>query len=139
LWCFIVRIIDFIREFWKILEYLLKNTDTLNKKHFQNSIIYYLLIYFLVSLTSFFFSILPVYGFTKKIKSFVLFYCMNPRFYQKILQNYGFFVKKNWDIWYPKFQQNSIVYYFVFIFLVFLAFCLLFHLSKLVQKLWNLL
>jgi len=63
---------------------------------------------------------------------------MDPRFYQKILQNYSFcFQKKNWDIWNPKFQQYSIVYYCVFTFLAFLAFCFLFHLSKLVQKLWN--
>jgi len=48
-----------------------------------------------------------------------------------------FFFKRSWDIWNPKFQQNSIVYYFFFIFLAFLAFCFLFHLSKLVQKLWN--
>ena len=48
-----------------------------------------------------------------------------------------FFVKKDWDIWNPKFQKNSIVYYFFFIFLAFSAFCFLFHLSKLVQKFWN--
>jgi len=46
-------------------------------------------------------------------------------------------LSKNWDNWNPKFQQNSIVYYFFFIFLAFLTFCFLFHLSKLVQKLWN--
>jgi len=64
---------------------------------------------------------------------------MDMRFYQKILQNYSFFFFKkiNWDIWNPKFQQNSIVYYCVFTFLAFLAFCFLFHLSKLVKKLWN--
>jgi len=33
--------------------------------------------------------------------------------------------------------QNFIIYYFFFIFLAFLAFCFLFHLPKLVQKLWN--
>jgi len=48
-----------------------------------------------------------------------------------------FFFKNNWDIWNPKFQQNSTVYYFLFIFLEVFAFCFLFHLSKLVQKLWN--
>jgi len=47
---------------------------------------------------------------------------MDPRFYQKVLQNHGFFKKKNWDIWNPKFQQNSVVYYFFFTFLAFLAF-----------------
>ena len=62
---------------------------------------------------------------------------MDPRLYEKIMQNFGFFCQKNWDIWNPKFQQNSIVYYFFFIFLAFLAFCFLFLLSKLVQKLWN--
>jgi len=62
---------------------------------------------------------------------------MDPRFYQKNSAKIWFFFKKNWDIWNPKFQQNSIVYYFVFIFLAFWAFCFLFHLSKLVQKLWN--
>jgi len=46
-------------------------------------------------------------------------------------------LSKNWDIWNIKFQQNSIVYYFFFIFLAFLAFCFRFHLSKLVQKLWK--
>ena len=38
----------------------------------------------------------------------MLFYCIDSRFYQKILQNYGFFLKKNWDIWNSKFQQNSL-------------------------------
>jgi len=58
-------------------------------------------------------------------------------FFKKFCKTTIFFSKKNWDIWNPKFQQNSIVYYFFFIFLGFLAFCFLFHLSKLVQKLWN--
>jgi len=44
-------------------------------------------------LTSFF-SILPVYDFHKNFKIFVLFHCMDPRFYQKILQNYSFFFQK---------------------------------------------
>jgi len=46
-------------------------------------------------------------------------------------------LSKNWDIWNPKFQQNSIVYYFFFTFLAFLALCSLFHVPKLIQKLWN--
>ena len=57
--------------------------------------------------------------------------------YKRQLQNYGFFLQKNWDIWNPKFQQISIVHYFFFMFLAFLTFSFLFHLSKLVQKLWN--
>jgi len=70
-----------------------KNRDIVNTKNFQNSIGYYLLFNFLVFLTSVF-SILAVYGFQKNLKFFVLFYCMDPRFYQKILQSYGFFSKK---------------------------------------------
>jgi len=46
------------------------------------------------------------------------------------------FIKK-WDIWNPKFQQNSIVYYFFFNFLAFLAFCFLFHVPYHVQQLSN--
>jgi len=42
-----------------------------------------------------FFSILRVYGFQKKFKIFVLFYCMDTKFYQKIQQNYGFVFQKN--------------------------------------------
>jgi len=49
--------------------------------------------YFVVFLTSFF-AIFPVHDFQKKFIIFVLFYCMDPRFYQKILQNYGFFSRK---------------------------------------------
>jgi len=64
--------------------------------------------------------------FKKNCKIFVLFYCMDPRFN-----------KKNWDIWNPKFQENSIGYYFFFIFLAFLALCFLFHVPKLLPKLWN--
>jgi len=67
----------------------------------------------------------------------VLYCCIDLRFFQNILQNYGLFSKKNWDISNPKFQQNSIVYYFFFIFLAFFEFCFLFHLSKLGQKLCN--
>jgi len=65
-------------------------------------------------LTSFF-SILPVYGFKKSLKTFVLFYCMDPRFLSKNSAKLWFlFSKKNWDIWNQKFQQNSIIYYFFF-------------------------
>jgi len=98
-----------------------KNRDIVNTKNFQNAIGYYLLFNFLVFLTSLF-SILPVYGFQKILKVFVLIYCMDPRFYHKILQNYGFLLKRNWDIWKPEFQQNSVVYYLFFIFLLFVTF-----------------
>jgi len=50
---------------------------------------------------------------------------MDPRFYQKI----EIFEIENFN--------NFIVYYFFLIFLAFFAFCFLFHVSYLVQKLWN--
>ena len=41
-----------------------------------------------------FFYCLPVYGFQKNFKIFVLLYCIDSGFYEKILQNYSFFSKK---------------------------------------------
>jgi len=58
-------------------------------------------------------------------------------FIYKLCKTTVFFFKKRWDIWNLKFQQNSIVYYFFFIFLAFLAFCFLFHVPKDVQNLWH--
>jgi len=79
---FILCIREFIKEFWKIMECFLKKIDIWNPKFFINSIVYYFFFNFLVFLTSFF-SILPVYGFQKNWKIFVLFYYMDLRFYQK--------------------------------------------------------
>jgi len=44
--------IDFINEFWRILDFFKKNKNILNRKHFQNSIVYYLFFGFLLFLTS---------------------------------------------------------------------------------------
>ena len=97
------------------MEHFSKEIQTFEIKILHNSIIYYLLFDFLVFLTSF--SILPVYSCQKILKIFVLFYCIDPRFYQRILQNYVFFSKK-----FEIFEiQNFIVYYFFFIFLAFLT------------------
>ena len=63
--------------------------------------------------------------------------CRSEIFFKTFCKTMVFFSKKNWDISNPKFQQNSIVYYFFFIFLAFFEFCFLFHLSILGQKLWN--
>ena len=143
--CFIGRIRDFINEFWKFLDVLLKNIDISNNLFFQNFAVYYLFfsnILFSISsictckkfwkflfsfilwiwdlsknfrkswkiflkkyrylkskilhkfhcllfvslalLTFFSYFAYPVYGFQKNWKIFVLFYCMHPRFYQKI-------------------------------------------------------
>ena len=95
LYCFIVRIINLIREFRKILKFLLKKIEIPYIQNiFRIPSFNICFLNFLVFLTSLF-SILPVYGFQKNCKIFVLFYCMDPRFYQKILQNYVFLLKKN--------------------------------------------
>ena len=75
--------------------------------------------------------------FIKILKFLFCFIVWIQDFIKKVCKTTVFFFKKSWDIWNPKFQQNSIVYYFFFIFLAFLAFCFLFHLSKLVKKWWN--
>jgi len=56
-------------------------------------------------------------------------YCTNYRFYQRVLENSWIFIKKNRDILNTKHFQNSIVYYLVFNFLVFLTSVFLFYLS----------
>ena len=61
---------------------------------------------------------------------------MDPRFQQKILQNYDFFQKK---LRYLKSKFSTKVHRLLFLFNFFtlLEFCFLYHLSKVVQKLWN--
>jgi len=68
--------------------------------------------------------------FSKKFQNFCLVVLYGSEILPKNSTKLWFFFKRNWDIWNPKFQQNSIVYNFVFIFLPFLAFYFLFHLSK---------
>ena len=58
-------------------------------------------------------------NFLKFLCSFIV--CIRD-FIKKFYKTMVFFFKKNWDIWNPEFQHNSIVYYFFFIFLSFLAF-----------------
>jgi len=76
-------------------------------------------------LTSFF-STLPVYGFQKKFKIFVLFYCIDPRFYQKIMQKYGFFSKK---IEIFEIQNSNKILSFTISFLLFSIFGIFFPIS----------
>ena len=75
------------RFYQRILEnssiFFKKNRDTLNTKHFQNSIVYYLLFYFF-SIFDIFFFYFTCLWFSKKLEIFVLCYCMDPIFYQKI-------------------------------------------------------
>ena len=75
--------------------------------------------------------------FKKIVKFLCCFIAWMQDFIKKLCKTMVFFCKKNWDIWNPKFQQNSIIYYFFFILSAFSAFCFLFHLSKFVHELWN--
>jgi len=113
--------------------FIKKNRDTLNTKHFQNSIVYYLLLYFLVILTSFF-CILPVYSFQKKLKFLCCFIVWIRYFIKKFCKTMIFFSRKIQILEIKNFIK---IPSFFFYFLTFLAFYVLFHLSKLVQKLWN--
>ena len=74
--------------------FIKKIRDILNTKHFLSSIVYYLLFWFF-SIFDIFFFYFTCLWFLKKFKIFVLLYCMDTRFYQKILQNYSFSFKKN--------------------------------------------
>ena len=87
---------------------------------------YYCFLNFLVFLTSFF-SILPVYGFQKNCKTFVLFYCMDLRFLQEILQNYDFFFKKK--LRYLKSKISTKFHRLLFLFYFFSIFGILFSIS----------
>jgi len=71
-----------------------KNRDILNTKHFQNSIVYYLLFNFLVFLTSFYLFYLSIMVFKKFSKFLCCFIVWIRDFIKKIMRNYGFFLKK---------------------------------------------
>jgi len=84
LWCFIERIIEFIKEFWKILEFLLKkNRDTLNTNIFRIPSFTICFFNFLVFLASFFF-ILHLYGFQKIVKFLCCYTVWNRDFIKKL-------------------------------------------------------
>jgi len=110
-----------------------KNRYILNTKHFQNSIIYYLLLNFLVFLTSFF-----LFYLSMVFKKFLKFLCslivwirhFIKKFYKTI-----FFFKKKIVIF--EIQNFKKILSFSIDFLACLAFFFLFHLSELVKKLWN--
>ena len=92
--------------------------------------------FWFLSIFDIFFSILRGYSCQKMHRILVLFYCMDPRFYHRIMQNYGFFFfQKIWDVWNPKCHQNSTVYnFFLIFFSIFDIFFFLFHLFKLVKN-----
>ena len=137
MWCFIGRVRYFTNDFWQILKVLLKkNIDMWNILFFLNSAVYYLFFYFFYYFWHFIFNFFYLY-LSKNSRKFDIFLFYGLEVLSKNFGNSWNVYQKNIDIWNPKFQQNSIVYYFFFIFLAFLALCLLFHVPKLVEKLWN--
>jgi len=67
-------------------------------------------------LTSFFFPISPIQTCQKILNIFMVVYSTNYRFYERILKTCWIFIKKNRDIGNIQHFQNSIVYYFAFLF-----------------------
>jgi len=98
--------------------------------HKFHCLLFVLLAFFM----SFFFPISPIETCQKISNIFVVLYSTDYRFYQRILKSAWIFIKKNRDIWNTKHFQNSIVYYLLFDFLVFLTSFFLFYLSIVVKK-----
>jgi len=115
---FVVLYYTNYRFYHRILEnswiLIKKNRDIVNRKHFQNSIVYYLLFNFLVFLTSFFL-FYPSVVFKKFLKILCCFIVCIRDFMKKFCKTMVFF-QKNWDIWILEFQQTSIVYNLFFYF-----------------------
>jgi len=106
--CFNLWIRDFIKEFWKIMEYFSKKY-----RHLKSKILlkfHRLLFVFLAFWTSFF-PTSPIQTCPKILNIFVVLYCTDYRFFQGILENSRIFIKKNRDNLNTKHFQNSIVYY----------------------------
>jgi len=118
---------------WIFIE---KNRDIWHTKHFQNSIVYYLLFHFLVFLTSFFLFYLPIV-----VKKFLKLLCF-------LLYGSEILSKNSGKLWF--FYQENLIYlkskisptfhnllFLSYFFNIFDIFFFLFHLSKLVKKLLN--
>ena len=87
-------------KWWNVFQ---KNIDIWNPKFFINSIILVI-----------FFSISPIQTCQKILNIFMVLYCTDYRFYQRILENSWIFMKKNRDTLNTKHFLNSIIYYLVF-------------------------
>ena len=98
----ILWIRDFVKDFYqRIMEnssiLTKKNRDIVNTKHFQNSIVYYLLFNFLVFLTSFFLFYLSMV-FKKFLKFLCCFIVWIRDFNQKFYKTMVFFFSKKIEI-----------------------------------------
>jgi len=76
---------------WNIFQ---KNIDIWNPKFFINSIVYYLFFLFFYHFGNVFFPISRIQTCQKILNIFVMVYCTDYRFYQRILENSWIFIKK---------------------------------------------
>jgi len=137
LWCVILRIIDFIRELWKVLKFLLRKIEIFEIQNIFRipSFTICFLIFFCIF--DIFFSILPVYSFMKFLKFLCCFIIWIRDFIKEFYKTMNFFFK-TFEIFeiqnFTKTPSFTISYLFFNTFDIFL---ILFHLSKVVKKLLN--
>jgi len=101
--------------------------------HKFHLLLFVFLFIFLAFLTSFI-PISPIQTCEKILNIFVVLYCTDYRFYQRILENYWIFIEKNRDTLNTKHFQNSMVTIFFLNFLVFLTSFFLVYLSMVFKK-----
>jgi len=96
---------------WNVFQ---KNIDIWNPKFFINFIVYYLFVYSFSILVIFFF-LFQLSKLVKKILNiFVVLYCTDYRFYQRILENSWIFIKKKRYFKYKTFSEfNSLLFAFL--------------------------
>ena len=82
---FILWLRDFIKECWKIMEYFSKNYSHSKSKILHK--FHRLLFVFFFSILVIFFPISPIQTSQKILNIFVVLYCTDYRFYQRILEN----------------------------------------------------
>jgi len=128
---FILWIRDFVKDFWKIMEHLSKKY-----RHSKYKIIhkFHYLLFFLSPFFTPLFPISPNQTCQNILNIFVVLYYTDYRFYQRILENSWILINKNRDIVNIKQFQNSIVYYLLFNFVVFLTSFFLFYVSMVFKK-----
>jgi len=94
LFFFILCIRDFIKQFWKSMECFLKKYRHLKSKILHKFhrllFVFFILLAFWLS----FFLISPIQTCQKILNIFVVLYCTDYRFYQRILENSSIFIKK---------------------------------------------
>ena len=133
LWFFIMWIIDFIRELWKFLEYLLKKQRYFKYKTFSEFHCLQFAFFIFQYFGHLFFRYAYLW-FSKKFQNFCVVLMYQS---QNLSNNFGklrFFFKKKLRYQKSKISTKFHRFLFLFYFLKFLAFCFLFHVSKLIQK-----